>query len=210
MKIINETKKKQRGERIRDIRNRLYMSRKAFSDKHKIPYPTLQNWEDGRFGGLSKRGARRLATIFTEEGIYCTEQWLLEGQGPEPKEMPRIILPVNEPEISVYDAVQKELKLFYQHNPEAIYAIVPDDLMEPRFCKGEFVAGNKHDPEKLERLINRDCIIQLKTGEVYIRRPMRVVDDKVETLALRNEQTKQFRHKDIMYIAPVIWARRED
>src|SRR4051812_40338372 len=95
-KTISEALKKERGNRIRKIREDLYMNRKAFAKKNNIPYPTMQNWEDGRFGGLSKRGAKMIATIFTQEGIFCTAEWLLDGVGQGPVAMPKVPMHIAE------------------------------------------------------------------------------------------------------------------
>lgn len=208
---ISEALKKQRGLRIRNIRdNTLYMNRKAFAKKFNIPYPTMQNWEDGRFGGLSKRGAKIIANVFTQEGIQCTPEWLLDEEGPAPKTMPKVPMHISEPQVNGYSAAQKEIKAFYENNPHAVHTTVSGNTMEPRFCDGEYVAGIQHKLEELQLLVGKDCIIHEKTGDVSVKRFIAIQSDNLLQLSTyANDKITELKLKDLLYAAPVIWCRRE-
>ena len=74
-----------RAERIRYVREDvLKLTRTQLSRRSKIPFSSLQNWEQGRNLGLTEAGARRLVAAFREEGIDCTVEWLLYNIGEKP------------------------------------------------------------------------------------------------------------------------------
>jgi len=208
---VSESLKKERGQRIRELReNHLYMNRKAFALKHNIPYPTLQNWEDGRFGGLSKRGAKILATIFTQAGWHTSPEWLLDGHGSEPKAMSTIHLMITDDKTNGDDIISQELKTFYQYNADAVHAIVKDYSMQPRFIEGEYVAGIKYNGNDYSNIFNEDCIIHMKTGELFIRHLIGLADsDRIQISTLDKKEMQPLEIKEILYIAPILWSRRE-
>lgn len=75
----------EQGTRIKQLRERTLLSRRAFGKKHNISFGTLQSWEDGRSKeGLSENSAVILAIAFTKEGYICNKEWILYGTGEAP------------------------------------------------------------------------------------------------------------------------------
>lgn len=74
------------GKRLITLREVTHLTRRAFARKHNIPLGSLQNWESGRYKGLSKQAIRQLIHAFSQEGIDCSAEWLLYGIGDMPKQ----------------------------------------------------------------------------------------------------------------------------
>lgn len=72
------------GQRIKQLRKKTRLSRKAFGEKHSISPGSLQNWESGRYEGLTQSAVNQLLKAFQTEGFSCTVEWLLYGNGQEP------------------------------------------------------------------------------------------------------------------------------
>ena len=83
-KAKSSNKAKEQGRRIEEIRDMTHLSRRAFSSKHQISYGTLQNWESGRYKGLTQEGLITLIQAFRKEGIEVTTDYLLYGSGAKP------------------------------------------------------------------------------------------------------------------------------
>ena len=62
-----ESLQKSRANRLKRLRRMTGMSRKDFSTRYHISQGTLQNWETGRFGGLTEKGARVILRAFRQE-----------------------------------------------------------------------------------------------------------------------------------------------
>ena len=76
----------QQGIRLKYLRELTRLSRRAFGLKHDTSPGTLQNLEDGRYKrGIAEKLGMKLINIFKTEGIEVTLNWLLYGEGDEPK-----------------------------------------------------------------------------------------------------------------------------
>lgn len=54
--------------------------------------------------------------------------------------------------------------LFYIHHPNAIHMIIEDDLMQPYFKQGDYVAGVRCDFINLENTLCQSYILQTYQG----------------------------------------------
>jgi HTH-type transcriptional regulator, cell division transcriptional repressor len=220
---VDEKIKRERGERIKILRKQTHLSRRSLGKKHGIASGTLQYWEDGNFGGLSEDGAQKLVNAFMKEGIWVTPEWLLHGTGKEPTVDPYRVAGNNSSlaeEILIreaqqgYNTVTQELKFFLRLHPLAMYGIVDDPAMEPRFVKGEYVAGIQKFEEELSPLIAKDCIVKLKNNETYIRRLVQGHQPGELKLSSINpnvaEDSILIKNSDVLSAAAIIWARREE
>src|SRR3990167_9590092 len=131
------------GERLRRARILAGIStRRAFEKKYQISAKTLQGWEQGK-NPLSKKGAKRIIEALKKEGLMCSLDWLMNGNGvpPRPFEM-------TDPDFSAAgdfenllhqmhlddeQAIYQELQSFKTHNQNAIIITISDDSMEPQF-----------------------------------------------------------------------------
>lgn len=201
-----------RARRIRYVRESvLGVSREQFSVKSKISASSLQNWEQERNKGLTEAGARRLVQAFREEGADCTVEWLLYDIGEKPstpfsKATMKELLKSPDEEI-----ISKELKLFHELNPHSIDAVISDDGMSPIFWPGDYVAGKRYVGEDIKKTIGLPCIVELDTGELWVR--MLEVGEEENTFNLYcanpNALTKKiYRNVEVKSSAPVLWMRR--
>lgn len=75
---------KEQGQRIAKLRDKTYLSRRAFGLKYNISPATLRSWEDGLFQNLSKNALEKLIIAFKNENIEVDPDWILYGTGVEP------------------------------------------------------------------------------------------------------------------------------
>jgi DNA-binding transcriptional regulator YiaG len=176
-----ELLKKQRGNRVRILRTALRLSRRAFAEKYGIPRGTLQNWEDGRYGGLTEKGAMQLLEIMRQEGLYCTVEWLLHGMGDAPQ-IAKVYDTIMVNPIKIQDKpleqltyqemafMSEELTLYRKHyQPHVIDLCLPDNKMAPKYKQGDIVAGRKRYQKDIAKLIGQVCIVQLSDGQILVR-----------------------------------------
>ncbi len=212
--------KEARGERVRYLRETLLgLKRKKFCLRHPIiGEGTLLNWEYARYGGLSMKGAYALQEIFQEEGILnCTIEWLLHGIGETPTLMYTYQHLNHEKDLSKKPSIEsedekikKEINLFYIHHPNAIHTIIEDDLMQPYYNRGDYVAGIKWDLSNLEDLFRQPCIIQSFEDTLLVRKIY--PSDKKGLFILKANKPSKTENKDsvkILSAAPIIWIRRQ-
>lgn len=215
-----------RGKRVESLRRMTRASRRVFAEKYGIPKTSIQNWEDAIGNGLTEKGARRLVTALKPAGIICTFEWLLYGVGQSPQISEKLFLDdISQlTDSSAYslkdnadetDKISQELLLFHQHYPRVgIDYVVMDDGMEPRFIKGEHVAGCKHFGKAIAETVGLDCIVQTAAGDLLLRNIRKIDKNGRCTLACVNPNTTI--EKPILYevellsVAPIIWARRKN
>jgi transcriptional regulator with XRE-family HTH domain len=209
-----------RANRVRSLRKMTQYSRNEFQKRFGIAAGTLQHWEDAQKNGLSLKGAKRLAQVLKQAGIYCTAEWLVHGKGPGPQRLPNAdenLINPSEKLFSVQEnqeieSIASELAVFTQHYPEVINTVVTDDAMEPRFTAGEYVAGVRRYKQAINALVGLDCIVVTTEGELLIRRIKAMEAPGFYTLSCLNLNTTIPRpvlyNVELVSAAPIIWARR--
>ena len=215
------TIRNERSRRLKSLRNMTRLSRRAFSERYGIPAATLKNWEDAKYGGLTEKGSRKVLKALKGEGIYCSLEWLLHGIGTSPQISDKLYTEgfglkqmASQDSADENAVITAELQLIYQHYKDVIDFIVEDDAMEPRFIKGEHVAGKKRYRDTIRSILGQDCIVQTGDGQVLLRQVRQGSMPSVYTLRSINTHTKL--DKPILYdvellsAAPVIWSRRKD
>ena len=213
---LGPSHKEARGKRVKSLRQLTQLSRRAFAERYGIPAPTLQNWEDAKGNGLSEKGAKNIVQVLKQVGIYCSVDWLMYGIGSGPQ-FSKQRYEINEPtpgSAALEDSrcIEEELSLFHKHFPNAIEYVVPDDSMEPRFIRGEWVAGIRYQAIELDKAISKVCIVLTKDGQMLLRE-IRASDIPgrytLACLNLKTSNTKPFLYDvELVYTAPVIWSRR--
>ncbi|HVV68736.1 MAG TPA: hypothetical protein VHE99_06875 [Gammaproteobacteria bacterium] len=199
-----------RGNRVRHIRQTLLRyTRRKFSQRFGIPAPTLQNWETGKYGGLTEKGALKLVAAFKEDGVPCSVEWLLYGIGVQPG---GALQQTTHTDLPTSRAVAQELGLFRKLHPNTVDAILADDSMQPYLRPGDLVAGERYFGTELSKAIDELCIIQLTSGEVLIRKfqngqqpdqyILSCLDPKTQT------QTQTLSADTVFSVAPIVWIRR--
>src|SRR3990167_4249343 len=116
------------GDRLRRARILAGIStRREFEKKYQISANTLQGWEQGK-NPLSKKGAKRIIEALKSEGLICSLEWLMRGEGVPPRAFERAEV-VNEADLENLlnqmhlreeQAIYQELQTFKNQNPNAI------------------------------------------------------------------------------------------
>lgn len=211
---------KARGRRLKSLRKMADLSRKYLTTKYRISSSTLQSWEEGKAGGLTVKGAQKILLALRQEGVYCTAEWLLQGTGQSPHVSDKVYLgkdlslETTPSSPNDHDVIIKELNTFRQLNRDVLDMVIIDDGMSPFYQKGDRVAGKRYfgDAAK-EAVIDRDCIVETKSGEILCRRVRKGQKDDLFHLQCIYPETTvptPFLYDvPILSAAPVIWHRKE-
>lgn len=201
--------KNARAKRVRSLRAITCLSRRKFALLYSIPPSTLQNWETphSKGTGLTVNGAQKLSLLVRSAGVECSAEWLLHGAG----EPPRVVEKLSENSQET-GSFHDELQLFRQHCKYAIELVVNDDGMSPRYQEGDYVAGDRYHKEKMNLLLDSDCIVHLASGQLLLRRLKKGSMEGFYKLICTNAHTTV--EKPVLYdielvsAAPVLWSRR--
>ena len=197
------------------------LSRRMMCAQSTIKPQTLIGWEIARHGGLSKVGAKKVIERVAKEGVVCTLDWLLFGNGQGPTIIPDYpilsnVLNINEKRLSITTEdqdIMKELQLFKKHYQNTIELQLPDDGMAPFFTAGDYVAGIRVHGKQINQLINYNCIVQLKNGNILFRTIKQGEDDDCFTLTCLNSQTSlaesTVHNIKLLSAGCVIWHRKK-
>lgn len=211
----------ERATRLRQVRKLAGLTRKILKEKYGISANTLQNWEAGKYGGLTVKGAQRMVLAFKQAGIQCTVPWLLHGTGANPavidlvhteiQESPAEYLPTS---MAEENAIFNELLVFRSHYDNTIDLLLTDDTMAPHFLSGDFVAGRRRYGAQIAETVGLDCIVETLSGEIYLRRVRPSRQEGRYTLACANIHSEisllMLYDIELYSAAPVIWHRRKD
>lgn len=164
---------KARGQRLRDLREALRLSRAALAQGCDVSASTIQSWEGARFGGMTESGAAILCRYFNSLGSKISLEWLFFGLGSDPLAAAKtdfVATSAWQQPVTSRDAILKELRLFQSHTPDAMDLIVPDNTLAPFIKKGDFVAGKRLFGEEIKQALGELAIVQLASGETLARK----------------------------------------
>jgi hypothetical protein len=193
-----------------------YASRKEFCFKFGISYDTLDAWERGK-NPLTLKGAKRIVEALKSVGVYCSEEWLMEGKGFSPRPMNEITSEINTNSFDSLSTLEKNLKLsteiatFTTLNESSIVTLITDDSMLPFYKEGDYVGGIRLKGPEIEKAIDKKCIIELRGENTVVRQLQKEKNISHYILGVLNksglEQQKTVVRKNIISAAPVIWHR---
>ncbi len=154
-----KTSKEARGKRLKIARMQIGLSRAKVERKYGISRLTQGNWENGKAGGLTEKGAKRMVYALKEEGLHCTLEWLLDGIGSAPYPTDRLFTgdenqPLRVAETVDFFGIEEELLAFRRCNKDAIDMHVEDDGMLPFYRKGDYVAGIQYFEADIQKAAN--------------------------------------------------------
>jgi hypothetical protein len=197
--------RQQRGKRIKYLRKILRYSSRAFGAKCHTKDSTLKSWEQGRHTGLTTDGALSIVEACKKEDVsYCTLEWLLYGKGPDPE------IKTGTFSGTASNTIAQELGFFQQLHANAIDIIVQDDSMQPYFFQGDHVAGIRYFAQDINKLVGLNCIVQLQTGEILVRKLNKGKMPDCYTLTCSNTAAKQaiIENVPLFSAAYIIWTRK--
>jgi transcriptional regulator with XRE-family HTH domain len=193
-----------------------YASRKEFCFKFGISYDTLDAWERGK-NPLTLKGAKRIVEALKSVGVYCSEEWLMEGKGFSPRPMNELTSEIKASSSDSLSDLEKNLKLstevatFTTLNENSIVTLITDDSMLPFYKEGDYVGGIRLKGLEIEKAIDKKCIIELQGENTVVRQLQNEKSISRYTLGVFNknavEQKKIVARKNIVSAAPIIWHR---
>lgn len=198
------------GNRIKFARSILRLTRREFEQLHEISVNTLQSWESDK-NDLTKKGAQKLNNAFVKSGLLCTEDWLMTGKGQLPTLLENAFELPNKFDEDF--CILREIEAFKAINPDPIVVIMSDNGMEPLYCIGEYVGGNKKHNEQINSLIGENCIIETTAGDVLVRKILSGSRNQVFNLACINISTNQvpvIPDIKIKFAAKIIMHRKKE
>lgn len=210
MKIENF---KKAAARIRSARSLMALSRKDFCEKHDFSTSTIQAWEKGR-NVSSIKMLKRFCEALRGEGVLCTPEWLLNGDG-TPAKLMSLSTPFSASNSGSLENLSLEEKIAQsevdsfckiqkKNGREAIACKVNDDGMTPEFQRGDWVAGLVADNQK--SLIGKTCIVEVSDKQYSVRRLM--LDGNRPVLVPKNTEEPLTSLDKIERAAAVIWHRK--
>ncbi len=211
-----------RGKRLKILRKMSDLSREKMEEKYRISANTIQSWEAAKAGGLTNKGAERIISAFHTEGISCSVDWLLYGIGSPPMLRTAERYLIHETAHTNYStiglpedkAIIQELQTFRTLNLNTLDTLVNDNGMLPYYCPGDYVAGNRRTGDAILQLVGRNCVVEMATNEILLRRIQRCNHLGSYTLSCINPDTSvrqpTLYEQKLISAAPIIWHRRPD
>lgn len=208
-----------KGKRLQQAREMVRFNRKEAAKIAGVSSHTYKGWEVGKYGGLPEKRAKKLLPVFEAEGLQCSLEWLMYGLGDEPKKV-RGYKAKEEPknyaakidEASVEKRIKDELALFCKHASNPLYLTLDDDAMLPQFLFGDVVAGEIVPKRIYKTLVGESCIVQLKTGEILLRKLQFGAEKNHYDLICVNSNTRKpfcLPNVEIANLAVILWLRRK-
>lgn len=203
---------KDRGARLKRIRNLANVSRKQLCEEASVNINTYIGYEVGRYGGITTKGAGKVLKYLQEKGVNCTIDWLMHETGSAPYVFTEKVEGLSFNNLQEESKIQEELCIFRSHYSATLDYRIIDDGMLPVYPLGSYVAGVVSAPSKLAELINSDCIVQLDNGDILVRKLKEGRLENTYTLACINPETVVINpilyNVMIVKAARIIWHRK--
>ena len=212
------------GERLRRARILAGIStRREFEKKYQISANTLQGWEQGK-NPLSKKGAKRIIEALKNEGLICSLEWLMNGNGVPPRPFEMTHQPFSDSSdfenllhqlhLQEEQAIYQELQAFKSHNQNAIIITISDNAMETQFHAGDYVGGVRFSKtEEIQQYLGQPCIVELADHTILARYVHADTESGCYTLSCTNYQSRvaplNIFNARIISVAPILWHRRK-
>jgi DNA-binding transcriptional regulator YiaG len=200
------------GNRLSMARNMLGLSRRAFREKFDISVNTLQAWESGK-NPLSSKNAKKISENFLKHGLFCSHDWLLEGNGSFPYFInSEILRKLPHENINQDKEIFLEIETFKNVNTDPVILTISDESMYPFYNIGDYVGGNKKLKEDISQLIGCNCIIETAEGYTLCRKLLKSESKNTYILLATNMELKEspivITNVNINYAAEIIWHRK--
>lgn len=162
-----------RAVRLKKVRKMLGLTTEELGNLIDCTRQTISYWENAadEDGGLSSKGALRLAKAAKEMGIICDASWLMYGVGERTQALQTAHDVETKPKTIETDhwrgAVKdlksdlyffKEIEFFLLNHNTTVVATIDDDSMGPFYEKGDWVGGYLVPIN--EQLDGKICIVE--------------------------------------------------
>ncbi len=219
-----------RGNRARIVRALTGLKMADFAKKAGVSRGTLIGWENGKGGGLTESGARKITVASEDLNVFCNPLWIMHGVGKHPHLQDKSY----QPDISqggfyrdqaesvqdikggqyfeIPDSVNKEIESFKKLYPEAVFMQLADEAMQPLFAHGDMVGGSFLYGENIKKAVNKECIVKTKNNELLCRYLISRTSSGFCALGCLNFSIKTqpiiLTDIEIIAAAPIVWIRR--
>jgi len=208
------------GDRFRQARELCPLNRTDFCNKHKLNCYTVQSWELSRSFSRTTNVTKFIEAL-ANEGITCTEAWLMEEVGPGPSLTSSPKAGVFAPPITLRQLkkksgalseilLQKEITLFREHSlklgMDDVMIQISDEAMSPDYEVGEFIGAWRIPNGQIDRLHYSVCLVETAPDHFLVRRLLREGDAYI--LMALNKEVPLIRLDHVTSVAEIIWRRR--
>jgi transcriptional regulator with XRE-family HTH domain len=207
--------RKEVAERLKVARSLAgYGNRKNFCAQFDISYDTLDAWERGK-NPLTSKGAKRIVEILKSAEIYCSEDWLMTGEGLSPRPLKEIIpegLKGSSASLTLFEknlTLVMEISTFTTLNKDSIITLIKDDTMLPFYEKGDHVGGTRIRGDDFKKAILRRCIVEFVGGEIAVGQ-LKKTSSSYEVYPVNKEASATPLVESsikISSVAPIVWHR---
>jgi len=197
------------------------MSRQDLHEKTGIATSTMDTWESGRVE-LNEKSSLRVCESFRKLGIFCSAEWLLNGEGIPPhlmsdteksmfsyeKSFENVGIGASKKKSFVFPPflnadIKKELSFFLNLHEGAMFLILKEKFLNSQFDVGDCVAGIELNPKNL---IGSIVILQNTDEESFLCRLTKVEDNIAEVFFSAKKPVEKIEFKKI---AKVLWHRKQ-
>lgn len=189
-----------------------YTTALQFSDSHGIPQSTYSMHESGK-RALKKEVAEHYTSLINRTpGVNCTVGWLLTGEGAEP--VPRATLAGTVGAGERVEPSPDEDHLEQIDGPPglsapAVAVRVRGDSMLPAYQNGDTLFYEWTEKGVVpDRAIGRDCVVQLKGGDMLLKKMLRGSRPGLYHLISYNPAMAPLQDQAVLWASPVLWVQR--
>lgn len=208
------------GDRFRQARELCPLNRTDFCNKYELNCYTVQSWELGRSFSRTTNVAKFIEAL-ANEGIICTEAWLMEEVGPGPflTSSPKVGVftpPITPRQLKKKTSnlsetlVQKEITLFREHSlkmgMDNVIIQISDEAMSPDYEVGEFIGAWRIQNNQIDRLHYTICLVETTPNHFLVRRLLK--EGGAYILMPLNKDVPLIRFDQVTSVAEIIWRRR--
>jgi len=212
---------KERGIRMATARKMAGVTLKDLGKKYGFGYSTLRQWEHGKIGGLTNKGAKKLIEALKNEGVISNLAWLMHGTGPNPFYEQAIEsgggIPTDQSTALIAEQriISQEINYFQSLNPTAVTLMINDDAMEPLFRRGDQVGGATVPEDQRHLILHEPCIIATSDNMTLCRIVSPGSELALYDLFCTNSKTHAkptcLNDVELLYAAPVtrLWRKSD-
>lgn len=198
-----------KADRVAYLRKMAGLSFAQLSQKYKVGYSTIRQWEGQGGRQLSSKGAQILVEIMKQEGVQCDSGWLLHGLGNLPSYLHTPIDPGSSTSL-----LKQEMAQFKNHYRNSFILKIEDDAMLPFLSPSDHVGGVCLNRNRFELMDGQYCIVESKAHGIFCRWAQKVHPDLFNFLCV-NLSTKlknpiTIEADKIIKVAPVTRVWKQD
>lgn len=199
----------ERGNRIRNLREKVKLTRLQFEEMTGMSASTLKSFESAD-RDLTPPKARLFSNLFSSlfiqilgnDSYETSFDFIFYGKKPKNLELGNLRFHTDDAAL-----IQDEINSLAS-NPSFTVLKIQDDLMSPFYKEGDIVAGIKVTAENQFSLYQGYvCIIESMTGDIFLRKVIKVDERKITSCILNTQishHTDVFEEMEVRSIAQAV------